>query len=98
MFHDPLGLVLAIVLQSKLIYQSLCKEKRIGKLLYQNLLEMVGTSLLKHYVIQKRYLFRDHCLAFMLKVVFMKFMDLQMHHLKSTVVLFTCDASWVIPI
>ena len=27
-FHDPLGLVLAIVLQSKLIYQSLCKEKR----------------------------------------------------------------------
>ena len=27
MFHDPLGLVLPIVLQSKLTYQSLCKEK-----------------------------------------------------------------------
>ena len=27
MFYDPLGLVSPIVLQSKLIYQSLCKEK-----------------------------------------------------------------------
>ena len=27
MFYDPLGLVLPIVLKSKLIYQSLCKEK-----------------------------------------------------------------------
>ena len=27
MFYDPLGLVLPIVLISKLIYQSLCKEK-----------------------------------------------------------------------
>ena len=27
MFYDPLGLVWPIVLQSKLIYQSLCKEK-----------------------------------------------------------------------
>ena len=26
-FYDPLGLVLPIVLQSKLIYQFLCKEK-----------------------------------------------------------------------
>ena len=30
MFYDPLGLVSPIVLQSKLIYQSLCKEKING--------------------------------------------------------------------
>ena len=59
---------------------------------------MFGTSLLKHYAIQKRYLFRDHILTFMMKVVFMKFMDLQICHLKPTVVLFTLDASWVIPV
>ena len=31
----------------------------------------------------------------MMKVVFMKFMDLQMHHLKPAIVLFTSDASCV---
>ena len=54
MFYDPLGLVSPIALQSKLIYQSLGKEKQIGTLLYQNLLEMFEISLLKHYVIQKK--------------------------------------------
>ena len=34
----------------------------------------------------------------MMKIVFMKFVDLRMRHLKPTVLLFTCDVLWVIPI
>ena len=93
MFYDPLGLVSPVVLQSILIYQSLCKEKINWDTIVPESIRNVRDKFvetLRHS--EKKVISRS---LFNIYDESCSYMDLQMRHPKPTVVLFTCDASWI---
>ena len=90
--------VIPIVLQLELIYQSLCKEKEKWTAIVPKSIRKAWDKFIEK--IRHTGKINISRLFFNLydESCFLKFMDLQMHHLKPTVALFTCDVFWVTPI